>query len=184
MAEQRKRSSARGWRWKVYQDLATTLRLHDESKFEWGAGVADARAERERILRIIAGAQSVFLALLALVHHRLGRDLSPLSETIRKHFHVLANGIVSQLETVADRTEGKNENSPPVLAPLLEQVNVAVRSEADMIDPALLPHLHGRLALYQNLVHQIEKLIMSPFYIIIEYPMKKAILYHSKPLRW
>lgn len=149
---------ARGWRWKVYQDLATTLRLHDESKFEWGVGLADARAERERVRQIMGGTQSVFLALLALVHHRLGRDLTPLSDNVRKHFHVLANGIVSQLETVADRTEGKKENSPPQLTPLLEQVNETVRSEADRIDPALLPHLDGRLALYQNLIHQIEKL--------------------------
>jgi multidrug resistance protein MdtO len=149
---------ARGWRWKVYQDLATTLRLHDESKFEWGAGVAKARAERARIMRIMTETQSVFLAMLTLVHHRLTRDLSPISETLRKSFHVLANGIVLQLEAVANRTEGKSESAPPLLAPLIEELNEMVRRESNIMDPAILPHLQGRLALYKNLVHQLEKL--------------------------
>src|SRR5262249_26283061 len=42
---------ARGWRFKVYQDLTTTLRLQDESKLEWSRQRAKAEAERARIGR-------------------------------------------------------------------------------------------------------------------------------------
>jgi len=149
---------ARGWRWKVYQDLATTLRLHDESKFEWGVGLTDAQAERARIVRTTADAQSVFLALLALVRHRLNFDLSAIPETIREDFHALANGIVLQLEGAASRAGGKNENNLTTLAPLLERMNDVVRRESDKIDSSLIPHLQGRLALYKNLVIRIERL--------------------------
>ena len=38
---------ARGWRWKVYQDLTTTLRLLDESKLDRGAGAELDRVEME-----------------------------------------------------------------------------------------------------------------------------------------
>ena len=65
---------ARGWRWKVYQELNATLRLRDESKYEWGAGLADAETERAEVAHLAADAQGVF-ALLALVHHRLSIDL-------------------------------------------------------------------------------------------------------------
>jgi multidrug resistance protein MdtO len=74
---------ARGWRWKVYQDLAMTLRLHDESKFEWRSGLADAVAERAYVSRLVTDVQSFFLALLAVVHHRLSFDFTPVSSAVR-----------------------------------------------------------------------------------------------------
>src|SRR6202012_2017799 len=113
---------ARGWRWKVYQDLAATLRLHDESKFEWGVGLANAATERARITRITGEAQSVFLALLALVHHRLALDLSAMPETFHRELHALAAGISAQLEALAAGINGKTAAAAPSLPTLLEQV--------------------------------------------------------------
>src|SRR5262249_40370183 len=100
---------ARGWRWKVYQDLNAALRLNDESKYEWGGGLRDAEAERARAAHVAADAQGVFLALLALVHHRFTIDLSSMPSDLHAKFQALVQGVVVRLAAVADRVEGKVE---------------------------------------------------------------------------
>ncbi len=86
-------SIARGHRWQVYQDLATTLRLHDESKFEPGAGTAEARAARESVARIAEHAQAVFLALLSVVRHRIDVSLGALPDAVRQPLRTLGEAI-------------------------------------------------------------------------------------------
>ena len=149
---------ARGWRWKVYQDLATTLRLHDESKFEWGAGLVDAEAERASVIRLAADIQSVFLALLALVHHRLNADLSPLPHAVHMELHSLAREIVIRLEMLASRVDGKGDLSPADLGAQLARVRLMADEARPALEPQLAAHLPGRLALYQDLVVKIGQL--------------------------
>jgi multidrug resistance protein MdtO len=149
---------ARGWRWKVYQELTTTLRLHDESKFEWGAGLADAEAERASIARLAADAQAIFLALLALVHHRLSVDLAAIPSALHSEFQLLAQGVVIRLEALANQIEGKAGTASPDLIPLLAQVNAAARAAMPTLEPRLLAHLPGRLSLYEALVAKIAQL--------------------------
>jgi multidrug resistance protein MdtO len=149
---------ARGWRWKVYQDLTTTLRLHDESKFEWGAGLADAEAERAVIGRLAADAQAVFLALLALIHHRLNADLSSLAPALRAKFQALAQGVLLRLEALANRIQGKEETASPDLPMLFAQVEAATREAIPSLEPQLAAWLPGRLALYEDLIARIADL--------------------------
>ena len=150
---------ARGWRWKVYRDLATTLRLHDESKFEWGAGLADAVAERAYVSRLVADAQSFFLALLAVVHHRLSVDFTPVPSAIRQELHILAQGVVDRLEALANQVDGKQAGSAPAnLGLLLARARQEADDAAPAIEPQLFAHLRGRLALYEALVAKITQL--------------------------
>jgi multidrug resistance protein MdtO len=149
---------ARGWRWKVYQDLATTLRLQDESKFEWGAGLADAESERAVIGRLAADGQAVFLALLALIHHRLNADLSSLAPALRDRFQALAQGVLQRLEAIANRIQGKEETASPDLPDLFAQLEAATRAAIPVLQPELAAWLPGRLALYEDLIGRIADL--------------------------
>jgi multidrug resistance protein MdtO len=149
---------ARGWRWRVYQQLTATLRLHDESRFEWGTELADAEAERAQVVRLAADSQGVFLALLALVHHRLSADLSSIPPALHEEFQALAQGVVRRLEALADRLEGKPESPAPSLPPLFARVQGVARDVLPTLDTPLSAHLPGRIALYQDLLARITQL--------------------------
>jgi multidrug resistance protein MdtO len=149
---------ARGWRWKVYQDLTTTLRLQDESKFEWGADLADAETERAVIGRLAVNAQAVFLALLALIHHRLNADLSSLAPALHDRFQALAKGVLQRLEAIANRIQGKEETASPDLPDLFAQLEAATRAAIPVLQPELAAWLPGRLALYEDLIGRIADL--------------------------
>ena len=149
---------ARGWRWKVYQDLTTTLRLNDESKFEWGAGLADAEGERAVIARLAADAQATFLALLALIHHRLNADLSSVPPDLRQKFQALAQGVWMRLEALANRLQGREELAAPDLRRLFAQVEAAASTTIPALEPQLAVWLPGRLALYEDLIARIADL--------------------------
>jgi multidrug resistance protein MdtO len=149
---------ARGWRWKVYQDLNATLRLNDESKYEWGAGLADAEAERTQVAHAATDAQGVFLALLALVHHRLSIDLSSMPPDLHARFQALAQGVVLRLAAVADRVEGKLEPPTPDPASLLARVQEAAGDALPTLEATISAHLPGRIALYEDLLARIAQL--------------------------
>jgi multidrug resistance protein MdtO len=149
---------ARGHRWQVYQDLAMTLRLHDESKFEPGAGTAEARAARESVARLAEHAQAVFLALLSVVRHRIDVSLGALPDTVRQPLRTLGDAIGDVLEAVADRVEGKGDVAVPPLAALLSRAEAAAVDAEGIADPRLAAHLQGRLAAYHQLVARLELL--------------------------
>src|SRR5262249_48197 len=67
----------------VYSDLAATLRLSAESTLEPDAETPSARDERQRIARLVAHAQAVFLALLALIRHRLAPGFPTLPPAVQ-----------------------------------------------------------------------------------------------------
>jgi uncharacterized membrane protein YccC len=151
-------SIARGHRWQVYQDLATTLRLHDEAKFEPGAGTPEARAARESVARIAEHAQAVFLALLSVVRHRIDVSLGALPDTVRQPLRTLGDAIGDSLEVVADRVEGKGDVAVPPVAALLSRAEAAAVDAESIGDPRLAAHLQGRLAAYHQLVARLELL--------------------------
>jgi len=147
---------ARGHRWQVYQELATTLRLHDESKFEPGAGTPEARAARESVARIAEHAQAVFLALLSVVRHRIDVSLGTLPDAVRQPVRTLGEAIADSLEVVADRVEGKGGGALPPISALLARAEAAAADAEQTADPRLAAHLQGRLAAYKQLVRRLE----------------------------
>jgi multidrug resistance protein MdtO len=151
---------ARGWRWKVYQDLTTTLRLHDESKFEWGVGRPDAEAERVRVARLAANAQAVFMALLAAVRHRLDVTLQVAAMPAAAHqpLRALGPAVTGVLEALGDRIDGKATPSAPPLAPVLARAREAVDEAEAGLDPRVHAHWRGRIAVYEDLVAQVVEL--------------------------
>src|SRR5215467_6625258 len=149
---------ARGWRWKVYQDLTTTLRLQDESKFEWGGGRALAEAERARIARLAADALGVFLTLLAVVRHRLDVSLTMMPPAVAARFQALAEEVTALLESLADQVEGRAQAITPALGPLLARAAAAIRDTEPTLDPLMQVHLQGRLAVYGDLVGRLTQL--------------------------
>ena len=149
---------ARGWRWKVYQDLTTTLRLQDESKFEWSESRARAEAERALIARLAADALGVFLTLLAVVRHRLDVSLTAMPPAVAARFQALAQEVIALLEALADQVEGRAQAITPALSPLLARAAEALRDAEPALDPLMQVHLQGRLAVYGDLVARLTQL--------------------------
>ena len=149
---------ARGWRWKVYQDLTTTLRLQDESKLEWSRDRAHAEAERARIARLAADALGVFLTLLAVVRHRLDVDLTTLPPAVEARLKALAQEVTVLLGALADQVEGKAQAGTPPLGPLLAAATEAIRDAGPALDPRMQVHLQGRVAVYGDLVAYLTQL--------------------------
>ena len=149
---------ARGWRWKVYQDLTTTLRLQDESKFEWSRGRAHAEAERARIARLATDALGVFLTLLAVVRHRLDVDLTTLPPAVEAPLRALAREVTALLGALADQVEGKAPPIAPPIGPLLAAATEALREVGSALDPRMQVHLQGRVAVYGDLVAYLTQL--------------------------
>jgi multidrug resistance protein MdtO len=149
---------ARGWRWKVYQDLTTTLRLQDESKLEWSRGRADAEAERARIARLAGDALGVFLTLLAVVRHRLDVDLTAMPPAVYAQLQALAREVTALLGALADQVDGRAQPITPSLGPLLARASDAVLDAGPALDPLMQAHLQGRLAVYGDLVSRLTRL--------------------------
>jgi multidrug resistance protein MdtO len=137
---------ARGHRWAVYQHIATTLRLHDEGQFEPGAGLPDAVVERDAALRVVGDAQSVFLALLEIVRHRLNVDVARSFGAAQETVHALAVGIVDALGAAADRVEGRASAPMPDLRALRERAEAAIAAAPGA------GHVQARLLLYRDVV--------------------------------
>src|SRR5262249_51410553 len=134
---------ARGWRWKVYQDLTTTLRLQDESKLEWSSVRADGETERARIARLAGDALAVFLTLLAVVRHRLDVDLTAMPPSVYARLQALAREITALLGALADQVDGGTAQPIMPVGPLLAAAAEAVRDAEPALDPMMLAHFHG-----------------------------------------
>jgi multidrug resistance protein MdtO len=154
---------ARGWRWSVYQNLTTTLRLHDESKFEWGAGVEDAEAERARITKLAGDTQAVFIALLALIHHRLSGNLAAMPPALHVELQGLAQALIQRLDAIANRIQGRAEGPSTPLASQLEHAKEVAKELTPTLNELLRTHVPGRIALYEDLLHQVERLDRDAF---------------------
>jgi multidrug resistance protein MdtO len=142
----------RGHRWTVYQNIATTLRLHDEAQFEAGAGRAEMVAARDAVLRLVGDTQTVFLALLEVVRHRLNVDLGPSLGATRERLHELGVGIAETLGLAADRADGRPTGTLPDLPALLAEAERAAAPTELAVDDRTAAHLGARLLLYRDLV--------------------------------
>jgi hypothetical protein len=142
----------------VYQDLAATLRLQDESKLEWSAGRADAEAERALFARLTGDALGVFLALLAVVHHRLDVDLSAMPPAVYARFQALSREVTALLGALADQVDDRAQPITPGLGPLLASASDAVHDAGPALDPTMQGHLRVRLAVYGDLVSRLTQL--------------------------
>jgi multidrug resistance protein MdtO len=149
---------AMGWRWGVYQNLTTTLRLHDEAKFEWVSDPEEAEAERDLVARVVSDAEAVFLALLALVHHRLSGHLVSSPPPIHEPLQDLAHAIISRLEALANRIQGRSEGTSPALEPLFARVREVSRVVTPTLAPEFQLHVPGRIALYEELLARVSQL--------------------------
>jgi multidrug resistance protein MdtO len=150
----------RGYRWQMYQNVSTALRMCDEASFEPGAGTPQARAQRAALQRLAGTAQAALLAVLALARHRLDVDLGRGRQQAIRHLHPLALAVADCFEVLAARLEGKPGAGPADLQPLLQR---GVRGvDALAADPALdastRAHLVARLALYRDVVARLEGL--------------------------
>ena len=121
-------------------------------------GSPTRRLSARRFARLAADSQGVFLALLALVHHRLSADLSSIPPALHDEFQALAQGVVRRLEAIANRLEGKPESPAPALPPLFARVQGVARDVLPTLDSTLSAHLPGRIALYQDLLARITQL--------------------------
>src|SRR5262249_27012287 len=139
----------------AYKNLSAILQLEDEAKFEWGAGPSPA--EREQLVRIGAKARSVFITLLALVNRRLSINLASVPETVHAEFRGFAQGLANQFDGLAARVEGKPEPSV-ALTPLYERVKAAAQAASPPGDESQLTNLPGRIALYEDLLSQMDQL--------------------------
>jgi hypothetical protein len=108
--------------------------------------VPDAVAERDAVLRLVGAAQSVFLALLEIVRHRLNVDVARSFGAAQETVHALAVGIVDALGAAADRIEGRAPAPMPDLRALRERAEAAIAAAPGA------GHVQARLLLYRDVV--------------------------------
>lgn len=113
----------------VYGELAAALRLSAEAAIELDA--AESRLEREHLGRVTAQAQTVFLALLALIRHRLAPTFPILSAPLQEAMRALDAGAGEAMDSLADRLDGRPARPLPDLARLLEHVDALVPPEVE-----------------------------------------------------
>ena len=155
---------AQGLRLEAYRGFAAAQQSADEAAFEPsgfgddGSGAA-ALAERERLQRATADAQSVFLTQLVVAQQRPNAALaelpSPLVEGLRRFDAVIAESLAA----IADRAQHAVARPLPDIRIPLAAVTVLVEAESFFVtDAGTTAQLEARLALYRELVPRIERL--------------------------
>ncbi len=152
-----------GFRWQVTKDFADALRLAAESRLEPQSGSDESRATQEATVRVLDSAQSTFLALLAVVRHRLNAGLLDHPAEAHQPMLALALAVGPFLEGVAERVESTRDAPVPDTGALLENVRraitalrVAVSSGSTAV-PELV-EFETRLTLYETLVTHLQRL--------------------------
>jgi multidrug resistance protein MdtO len=139
-------------------DFAIAQQLADQAAFEHVEPSPSGMAARERLQRTAADAQSIFLTQLALTHppHDV---VASLPDALRGGFEGFDRTLAATLDAIAERVErGTHRPMPDMRKPL-----AALAAFVDESVPQLEPHdvarhVHGRLALYSELVPRIERL--------------------------
>jgi multidrug resistance protein MdtO len=143
----------------VYRQLAATLRLSGESALEPDAG--EAAAERDSMARLIAHGQAVFLALLALIRHRLSSEFPSLPPPVETAMHQLDHSVADTLEALADRVDRRPVPDLPDLHSPLAALEALVPPVAEPVasprDTAVIAAVAERdhVAIARNLVHEV-----------------------------
>lgn len=144
----------------VYIELAATLRLSTESAAEPDAALAEQ--ERAWVARLTVQTQAVFLALLALVRHRVAPGFPALPAAVDEGLRELGREVAETLEALADRLEGRPAPALPDLARRLAALEALI--PADLVarpqDAALAVRVAERdhTALARSLVREIAAL--------------------------
>jgi hypothetical protein len=142
----------------VYSQLSATLRLSAESALEPDAG--EAKAERESLGRLAAHAQTVFLALLALIRHRVSPGFPSLTAPMQEPLRAFDYGVGEVLDALADRLDGKPRRAGPDLAQQLaaleahylpEETEAAIPEGATLVRRVTRDHV----AIARGLVREV-----------------------------
>ncbi len=108
----------------MYTELSATLRLSAESTLEPDAALAET--EREWVSRLTVQTQAVFLALLALIRHRVAPGFPILPAPVQEAMRELDDGVARMLETLADRLERRPAEALPDLTQRLAALEALI----------------------------------------------------------
>ena len=151
--------AAVGLRSAVYGDLAATLRLSDESTLEPDADTAEARQDREWAARLVGHAQAVFLAVLALIRHRLSPGFPTLPPAVQEGMRALDEDVAVTLDALAEVIDRGPERELPDLPARLADVDARVSAEEPPVaggaTVAAYVAERDHLAIARDLVHQV-----------------------------
>jgi multidrug resistance protein MdtO len=143
----------------VYGDLAAMLRLSEESTLEPDAETPAARDERQRMARLGAHAQAVFLSLLALIRHRLSPDFPRLPATVQQGMRALDGDVGDTLDALADLIERGPCGPLPDLAARLATLETDVGAAMPAPPGAAAVHVEvaarDHVAIARDLVHHV-----------------------------
>ncbi len=117
----------------VYQQLAATLRLSSEAGLEPDA--AESQPEREWVGHLAAHAQAVFLAVLALIRHRVAPGFPVLPPVVQEAMAAADRSVADALDGLADRLDDGRPGPLPDLAGRLADVEALIPAEADATAP-------------------------------------------------
>jgi multidrug resistance protein MdtO len=149
----RRMAEAYSLRLKVYQDFGIISEMREGSKFESGGEL------RKGLEALDDEAKSLTLHLLAIIQHR--PDLRPDAVPERLcaaslHFRSMLAGV---LENLSERVQGKPERPWPDLEAELAEIEKTFALEIKNVANAnVVARLHGRLALYKEIVPLVGKL--------------------------
>lgn len=149
-----------GYRWAVTRDFIDAMRLASESRLEPQSRADVPRRAQEALVRVLDSTQASFLALLAVVRHRLNAGVLSEPAEAYEPLHALALAIRPTFTAVAERVERGDETALPALRPMLDASRRAIRRLEERGDAAIpnLPGFETRLALYELLVVHLERL--------------------------
>src|SRR5262249_2075190 len=140
-----------GLRLHAYRDFASAQQLADEAAFELSADHPTRLAERERLQRATADAQSIFLTQLAIANQRPNVAPAALSDALVDGVRRFDAVVAESLSAIADRAERTADRVLPDLRGALAAVTDVVRTEGvTRIAPEYTAHLEARLALYRE----------------------------------
>ncbi len=151
-------AAAQDLRLQATRDLAMAQQLADEAAFEsqidgtQHLGVA-------RLQHAAANTQSILLIQLALANQRPNVLPADLPDRLVRGIRVFDGDLAAALTAIAERATDGGRPPIPNLRPSLAAVAEVIDGEAaNLTDPAAIPHLQARLALYREIVPQVERL--------------------------
>jgi multidrug resistance protein MdtO len=131
----------------ISQQMEDLQGFIESSKFEPGADSPEATQ------RLLSGAQTLFLVLLAIARHRLTvPDRPVLKETLR-----LGEGIAAVIERVADKIRGRELPAPLEIDEHMAAVEAAISARAAQ-DARAEEKYRTELSIYRELVAAVKRL--------------------------
>jgi multidrug resistance protein MdtO len=150
---------ARGFRLQIFQDVAAVLQLHGEAEFELRT-TADRRS-RDQLLIALQAAQSIALAVMAIVRHRINARFTDAAPHVVQPLRAVALAIGPSLEAAADQLDGRPGAPPPDIDALLADAVAAMQAAAtvrDAGDLATFHRLQDQAEFYRALVPMLHEL--------------------------